>query len=301
VADAVADFLDETYGRLSPDARSQGLVQEALFGVPVEGGASPFQTLVGRYELRVRVVAGLEDTVGPMQFVAGGSVFGLMGTDTLGRDLARGLLYGVPVALLIGVGAALLTTLIGASLGIASGYMGGWVDTVIQRAADIVSNIPGLPILIFLVFVLGSRLYLIILVLVAFSWPGLTIMVRSMVLQIRSGQLVEAAITLGASPQRIMARHIFPQTAPFVFAQLVFLVPGAILAEAALSFLGLGDPAIPTWGQILEQGFRTGGVYIGYWWWVVPPGLLIVFTSVTFIFLALGMEQVVNPRLRSAS
>ena len=229
----------------------------------------------------------------------GGSVYGVMGSDALGRDLAVGLLFGFPVALFIGLLASTLTTASGTALGIASGYLGGWVDTVIQRLSDIVANIPLLPILIFMVFVFGSNLFLIILLLVAFSWPGLTILIRSMVLQLRTGQFVEASRALGASPARIMFRHIFPQTAPFVFAQMIFFTPAAILAEAGLSFLGLGDPSIPTWGQILEQGFRTGAVYVGYWWWVLPPGLLIVVTAVTFALLALGMEPVVNPRLRS--
>lgn len=299
VASAVADFYENATGVRPSDAGEPGFVQRAVFGAPANEELSTFSPLHGTYEVRLRVVSGPEDSIGPSRFVAGGTVFGIMGTDSQGRDLVQGLMFGVPVALFIGIGAALLTTLLGATLGIASGYMGGWVDTLIQRAADVVANIPVLPLLIFLVFVVGSQLYLIILVLVAFSWPGLTILLRSMVLQIRSGQLVEAAVTLGASPWRIMARHIFPQTAPYVFAQLVFLVPGAILAEAALSFLGLGDPSIPTWGQILEQGFRTGGVYVGYWWWVIPPGLLIILTAITFILLALGMEQVTNPRLRN--
>ena len=172
------------------------------------------------------------------------------------------------------------------------------MDTAIQRLADVVANIPLLPILIFMVFVFGSNLFLIILLLVAFSWPGLTILIRSMVLQLKSGQFVEASVALGASRRRIMLRHIFPQVAPFVFAQMIFFTPAAILAEAGLSFLGLGDPSIPTWGQILEQGFRTGAVYVGYWWWVLPPGLLIVLTAVTFALLALALEPVVNPRLR---
>ena len=95
-----------------------------------------------------------------------------------------------------------------------------------------------------------------------------------------------------------MIKHIFPQIAPFILSQMIFFTPAAILAEAGLSFLGLGDPSIPTWGQILDQGFRTGAVYIGYWWWVIPPGLLIVITALTFVLLALAMERVVDPRLR---
>ena len=183
-------------------------------------------------------------------------------------------------------------------VGVVSGYAGGRVDTAIQRLADVVVNVPVLPLLIFMVFVLGARLWLILLVLVAFGWPGLTIMVRAMVLQLRSSPEVEAAVTLGASRPRVLARHVFPHLAPFVFAQLIFFAPSAILAEAGLSFLGLGDPSVPTWGQILEAGFRTGAVYLGYWWWVVPPGVLIVLTAVTFMLLSLGMEPVVDPRLR---
>lgn len=87
---------------------------------------------------------------------------------------------------------------------------------------------------------------------------------------------------------------------PYFLAQIIFTAPSAILAEAGLSFLGLGDPAIPTWGQILEAGFRTGGVYVGYWWWIIPPGLLIVLVALTFMLISLAIEPVVNPRLQPA-
>ena len=295
----VARVLQAEYGVEISERRLAEITEEALFGVPVEGSPGEFQVLRGTYQALVQVTtADPADRVGEVRFVVGGTVFGLMGTDTLGRDLREGLLFGFPVGLLIAVSASLLTTFIGATLGIISGYTGGKTDLVIQRLADMVANFPVLPLLIFLVFILGSKLVLIIPLLVAFSWPGLTILVRSMVLQIRSGQLVEAAITLGASRWRIMYRHIFPYTAPFVFAQMIFFAPSAILAEAALSFLGLGDPSIPTWGQILEAGHRTGAVYAGYWWWIVPPGVLIVVTAMAFMFLALATEPVVNPRLR---
>ena len=136
------------------------------------------------------------------------------------------------------------------------------------------------------------------LILVAFGWPGLTIIVRSMVLQIRSGQSIESAKSLGASEWRIMFRHVFPQLAPFIFAQLIFFTPAAILAEASLSFLGLGDPSIPTWGQILENGFRTGGVYVDFWWLILPPGILIVITAMIFVLIALALEPIVNPKIK---
>ncbi|HIC89699.1 MAG TPA: ABC transporter permease [Anaerolineae bacterium] len=299
VASAVRDFLRAQYGVEATDAEVMDQLDHAIFGVPERGDRLRFRPLTGTYEFRVRaMVADEANEVGLVRIVVGGAVFGLMGTDAVGRDLAQGLLFGLPVALFIGLAASTLSTGIGASLGITSGYLGGRTDLIIQRLADIVANVPVLPLLIFMVFVLGSHLFLIILILVAFSWPGLTILVRSMVLQMRSQQLVEAIRSLGASHWRIMFRHIFPQTAPYVFAQMIFFAPSAILAEAALSFLGLGDPSIPTWGQILEHGFRTGGVYVGYWWWIVPPGLLIVLTAVTFMLIALGMEPVMDPRLR---
>ena len=299
---ALTEFHNQRYDTGLRERELRGLVDQAVFGQPAPEGGAAFETLPGDYAFLVQVTAtDPRDSVGAFKVVVGGDSFGVMGTDSLGRDLAVGLLFGFPVALFIGLMASTLTTTIGASLGIASGYMGGWVDAVIQRMADIVANIPLLPILIFMVFIFGSNLFLIILLLVVFSWPGLTIVVRSMVLQLRSGQFVEASLALGASRRRIMLRHIFPQVAPFVLAQMIFFTPAAILAEAGLSFLGLGDPSIPTWGQILEAGFRTGAVYVGYWWWVLPPGLLIILTSVTFALLALALEPVVNPRLRGRS
>jgi peptide/nickel transport system permease protein len=272
-------------------------VAAALFGVPDEAGG--LQPLHGEYVAQVRMaLADPADSVAWVRAVAGGTVYGLLGTDGSGRDLAEGLAFGLPVALLIGLTAATVSTAIGTGLGMLSGYKGGRTDLLIQRAADVVNNVPLLPLLIFFVFVFGAQLWLILLLLVAFSWPGLAILVRSMVLGLSGSQEVEAARAIGASSRHILVRHIFPHTAPYVFTQLIFFVPAVILAEAGLSFLGLGDPSLPTWGQILEDGFRTGAVFLGYWWWVVSPGLLIVITAMTFMLLALAMEPIVNPKLR---
>lgn len=297
----VAEFLSREFGFVVRPSELQGRLEQALFGVPSRETTTGFRPVSGTYTMVLTATLNEpRDRIGKVRMALGGTSYGFMGTDNLGRDLAEGLLFGFPVALVIGIVTALFTTFIGSSLGIISGYSGGRTDTLIQRLADIVSNIPLLPILIFLMFVLGSRLWLVILLLIAFSWPGLTILTRSMVLQMRTGQLVEAAQAMGASTWRIMFRHIAFQIAPYLLAQMIFFTPGAILAEAALSFLGLGDATLPTWGQILEQGFRTGAVYLGYWWWVVPPGLLIVATAMTFVFITLGLEPVVNPRLRGA-
>jgi len=298
---AVREFLEAEFGVEVSERELLRQVDRALFGTPVKEKAGlRFEPLRGDYEVVVQVSFSDEGDRLGVRFVVGGAVFGLMGTDAIGRDLAQGLLFGLPVALAIGLGAATLSTAVGASLGMLSGYAGGRTDLVIQRVADIVANVPLMPLLIFLLFILGPHLFLVIFILVAFSWPGLTILVRSMVLGMRSGQLLEAIQSLGASRRRILFHHILPQIAPYVLAQLIFTVPSAILAEAGISFLGLGDPSIPTWGQILEHGFRTGGVYVGYWWWVVPPGLLIALAGLAFMLLAQGLEPVINPRLRRA-
>lgn len=297
----LTSFLREEFALDVSPGDLEGKVEQVVFGTPVPGETLSFEPLPGSYKFDAQAVMGeAGDSVGQVKLVLGGNVFGVMGTDSLGRDLALGLLFGFPVALIIGFVTSVFATAIGSFLGILSGFMGGKTDVAVQRFSDIWSNVPLLPILIFLIFILGQKLWLVVLIMILFGWPGLTIVVRSMVLQIRSGQLVESTRALGASRMRIMLRHILFQIAPFVFAQMIFFTPAAILAEAGLSFLGLGDPSIPTWGQILENGFRTGAVYVGYWWWILPPGLLIVATAMTFVLITLGLEPVVNPRLQTA-
>jgi peptide/nickel transport system permease protein len=297
VTEATIDLYQDAFGVAVTPAQLAGRPERALFGVP--NGAGGFAPLDGDYAIEVRVaVADPADALAHVGAVVGGSVYGILGTDTQGRDLAEGLLFGLPIALGIGLAAAIVSTAIGTGLGLLSGYKGGRTDLVIQRAADIVNNVPLLPLLIFMVFVLGSQLWLIMLVLVAFSWPGLAITVRSMVLGLGGSQEVEAARALGAPTRHVVLRHVLPHTLPYVVTTLIFAVPAAILAEAGLSFIGLGDPTLPTWGQVLEQGYRTGAVYLGYWWWVIPPGLLIILTAVAFMLISIALEPIVQPRLR---
>ncbi|GBC69486.1 Dipeptide transport system permease protein DppC [archaeon HR01] len=272
---------------------------ERIIFLELSGEGLGERVLKGRYIVNVVFIGDThDDNLSWAKFVVGGKVYGLSGTDRIGRDLAAGLLFGFPVALLIGLVTSVLTTSIGSSLGIMSGYIGGRVDEIIQRVSDILNNIPLLPLLIFFTFIFKPSIWLIVMILVVFGWSGLTIVVRSIVLQVKSEQYVEAAVSLGAPRWRIMSRHVFPRIAPFILAQMILSTPSAILAEASLSFLGLGDPSLPSWGQMLDYSFRSGGVNIGLWWWIIPPGVLIVVTGLTFILLSLGLEPVVSPRLR---
>ncbi len=282
------------------EVRDAALLPYIVFGNPISNKcvAESFRPLKGKYIFEVEMIGDSRDNIGLVRLVIQGAVYGAMGTDYLGRDLAQGLLFGFPVALFIGGVVALLATLIGLSLGILSGYMGGKVDEGIQRFADVMNNLPILPLLILFVFVLGRSIFNIIFVLVLFGWANTTIIVRSMVLSIKTSQFVEAAKLAGASHWWIMRKHILPPVLPYAFALMIFNVPGAILSEASLSFLGLGDPSIPTWGQILQQAFDNGALQNFAWWWILPPGFLIVLTAVGFVLVFFALEPIVNPRLK---
>ncbi|PUA32417.1 MAG: hypothetical protein B7O98_07115 [Zestosphaera tikiterensis] len=240
------------------------------------------------------------------EYVVVGTCYGLMGTDYQGRDLAMGLLYGFPIALLIGLGTALMSTGLGLLAGMVSGYYGGFIDEFIQRFIDVLGSIPLLPILILVAAAAQTAfgadpnkpvlmLLTILGVLVLFGWGGLAIVVRSMTLSIKSELYVEAAKSIGASNFRILIKHILPQLVPYIAASLVYSTPNAILTEAGLSVLGIYH-GLPTWGGILAEA-RTQG-RVEYWWWIFPPGLLIAITSLTFVLLGLALEKVVEPRLR---
>ncbi|MCB0182997.1 MAG: hypothetical protein KDE31_01970, partial [Caldilineaceae bacterium] len=187
----VQEFLADEFDLRADTRALRGVVDRALFGTPtadtLAGEGLTFAPLTGQYEVIIQAAfRNPADQLGLARFVVGGGVFGFMGTDTLGRDLAQGLLFGLPVALFIGLVVAIVETAIGTSLGITSGYLGGRTDLAIQRAADIVANVPVLPLLIFMLFIIGPSLGVILFVLIAFSWPGLTIQIRSMVLHMRT-------------------------------------------------------------------------------------------------------------------
>ncbi len=224
-------------------------------------------------------------------------VYGIIGTDVHGRDLWPALLYGLRWALIVGISVAVISTLIGVFYGVISGYLGGYADTIMTRIAQIVYSLPVLPLLIMLSYFFGPSIWHVIIILIAFGWSGLVFTVRSMVLQIKENLYVEAARAIGASSWRIIFKHVFPQVLPYTFASMALSVPGAILAEAGLSYLGLGDPNIVTWGKILHDAHANGAVLKGAWWWVIPPGLGIAIVGMTFVFIGYALDRILNPRL----
>ena len=238
------------------------------------------------------------DTVVDSGVILGGQIYGIMGTDDLRRDLAIGLLWGAPVALFIGLTVSVAAVFIGLLYGIFAGYKGNRTDEGLMRINDVFYSVPTLPLLVILSVTIGRSIFLITGFLVIFGWVGMAKISRSLALQIKNLQYIEAARLMGQSDTKIIFKHIIPQLLPLTFASIAIAVPGAILGEAALSFLGLGDPSIPTWGQILHDAHSAGAMSRGLWWWIVPPGLMIAITGLAFVLIGNALDKIVNVRAR---
>ncbi len=239
-----------------------------------------------------------EDQLESTVLIIGGKVFGLLGTDDLRRDLFLGVIWGTPIALAIGLSVATLAVGIGIVYGVVSGYHGKRTDEIMMRANDLVYALPALPFLIILTISVGNSIIFVIFYLVIFGWVGIAKVSRSMTLQLKNTGYVEAAELIGASRWRIIFKHIIPQTAPYALASIALSVPAAILTEAGLSFLGLGDPTLPTWGQLLHDAHQFGAAARGMWWWILPPGFMIASTGLAFVLIGTAVESIINPKMK---
>jgi len=238
------------------------------------------------------------DSIVDSGVILGGKAYGIMGTDDLRHDLAIGILWGAPVALFIGLTVSVAAVLIGLLYGIIAGYKGSRTDEGLMRINDVFYSLPTLPLLVILSLTVGRSIFLITGFLVIFGWVGMAKISRSLALQIKSLQYIEAAKLMGQSDAKIIFKHIIPQLLPLTFASIAIAVPSAILGEAALSFLGLGDPSIPTWGKILHDAYAAGAMSRGIWWWIGPPGLMIAVTGVAFVLIGNALDKIVNIRSR---
>ena len=227
-----------------------------------------------------------------------GSVHGILGTDHEGSDVFSKLIYGVRVSLSIGLMVAVITTAIGTFVGVVSGYLGGFIDEVNMRLVDLLLCLPILPLLLALIVMFGRNLYIIMLLLVLFMWMGLSRTVRSQVLSLREKPFIESAIASGASKIYLLLRHIIPNVMPLIFTSMMLSIPGAIVTEASLSFLGFGDPNLATWGRMINEAMNHGGFARLAWWWIFSPALSIMFLCAGFVFISHALDQILNPRLR---
>ncbi len=251
--------------------------------------------LKGKYEIIFSLSSFDNNTnLKDLKLIMQGKVFGLLGTDEFRRDVFFGILIGTPVDLFIGVTVALSSTFIGLFYGLISGYKGNKTGTFMLTIIDIFLSLPSLILLIIISLHFGRNLLFLIGLFILFGWPGLALLNRTFSIQIKNYPYVEASKLMGESDIKIVLRHIIPQLLPFTLANFALSVPAAILGESALSFLGLGDPSFPTWGQMLQDAHTSSAEILGYWWWIISPGFMISITSIAFILIGRSLENLVK-------
>lgn len=217
-----------------------------------------------------------------------------LGTDTLGRDIAAGMVHGARVSLMIGVVSTLVALLIGVPLGAVAGYAGGLIDDALMRFTEFFQTIPSFALAIVLVAILQPQLGSIVLAIGVVSWPPVARLVRGEVLSLRTREYVQAAVTIGQSTPRIIFSQILPNTIAPIIVLGSLMIGSAILLESALSFLGLGDPNLMSWGYMVGAG-RTR--LIDAWWISFFPGLAIFLTVLALNLAGEGLNDALNPRL----
>ncbi len=257
------------------------------------------EPLKGNYIFLIKMYGdNSKNQIPESKLIIGGKAFGIMGTDELRRDLAVGLLLGTPLALFIGLVVAIASVMMGLLYGAYAGYRGKKTDEGMMRFNDVIYALPALPFLIILSITISNSIFMMVGFLMVFGWVGVAKVARSMALQIKTRGYVEAANMMGQKNSKIVLRHILPQLLPYAFASIAISVPAAITTEAGLSFLGLGDPSFPTWGQILHDANVYGAAARGLWWWIMPPGIMIAIAGLAFVFIGNALDAIVNPKLK---
>lgn len=221
----------------------------------------------------------------------------LLGTNAFGQDVLSQFLYGFRIAIIVGLVAALAVGIISTIIGVLSGYFGGYVDDILMRLTDIALSIPTLPFAIVAVALLGPNIQNIILVITILFWRNGARLIRSAVLTERERIYVRWARAAGASHAHIIMKHVLPNIVRVVFLWITMSVAFAILTEASLSFIGLGDPSVISWGQMLNMAFTSGALRTA-WWWVLPPSIALVMLISSLYLVGRSYEELTNPRLR---
>jgi peptide/nickel transport system permease protein len=225
--------------------------------------------------------------------VINGSPAHPLGTDSKGRDMLAMLIAGSRISLLVGLLATGIAIFVGTFLGVLSAYLGGWVDNVLMRFTDIMMTFPFFLLLVLLVFIFGPSLAIIVLVIGLTGWTGSARLIRSEALSLRTRDFITASKALGASDTRMLFNHMIPNVISLVIVMASLSIPGVIMAESSLSFIGLGDPMSTSWGTILNAGQHSMDTA---WWVAVEPGIMLFLTVLSFNFLGDGLRDAFDPK-----
>lgn len=263
-----------------------GIIGLTLLGF--YAGIAVFAPFIAPYDPKARMASPFEPP----------SPQHLLGTDEMGRDVLSQVVFGARTSLLVGVLAASLTACIGTAVGILAGYFGKFIDDILMRITDLFLIIPGLPFIIVLSVILGPSIWNIILVIALITWPRTARLVRSETLSLKERMFVYASRVAGAGDAYIIIHHILPNVLPIVSASMVLSVTQAIILEAGLSFLGLGDPTVISWGTMLYFADRYGALLSPNPMYIIAPGVALMGVGLAFVFISYALDEVVNPKLR---
>jgi peptide/nickel transport system permease protein len=221
-----------------------------------------------------------------------------LGTDFIGRDILSQLLAGARIAFMVGISSAFISIFLGTTIGMIAGYGGKFIDALLMRFADIIMVMPTLLIVLIFSALFGQlNIWTIVLLIAIFRWPGVSRVIRAQTLTLKNRPFIEAAKLAGASHFRIIYKHIMPNVLPIALLYMTFRVTSAIIVEAALAFLGFGDPGTVSWGMMLQWVWKTGHMFQAPYW-LLPPGICISMITVSFYMLGRAMDEVLDPRLR---
>ena len=253
----------------------------------------------GQYQLLVSGITFEDGSEIDAELVFHGQLYGLAGTDHFRRDLMIPLLWGTPVAMAFGFLASLGTSALTMIIAAIGTWYSGWLDELIQRITEVNLVLPFLSILIMVGTFYSRSIWVILGTTILLSiFTGAIKGYRAIFLQVKESMYIEAARAYGATSNRIIFLYMIPRMIPLLIPGLVSSIPAFVFLEASLAVLGLGDPILPTWGKIINDASSNGALYKGYYYWVLEPAVLLMFTGLGFAMLGFALDRIFNPRLR---